>query len=46
MVGVNGEDVLPDQPTEARPGTEEKLKVFEQRAAQGVSLFHPADAMW
>lgn len=34
---------LPDQPTNAQPGTEEKIRVLEERAAAEVALWHPAD---
>lgn len=34
----------PDDPTGALPGTEEKIRVLEERAARGVGLFHPQDA--
>lgn len=32
------------EPTLALPGTEEKLRVLEQRAALGQNLWHPLDA--
>jgi len=35
---------LPALPTTAAPGTPEKVTVLEERALQGVGLFHPADA--
>ncbi len=34
---------LPEAPTSAKPGTEEKLAVLAERARRGESLFHPAD---
>jgi hypothetical protein len=34
---------LPAAPTEARPGTEEKLAVLCERAAHHQSLWHPLD---
>ncbi len=34
---------LPEAPTEAWPGTVEKLAVMESRAAGGRSVFHPSD---
>ncbi len=34
---------LPD-PTDAAPGTPEKVAVMEARAARGEALFHPEDA--
>lgn len=30
-------------PTDARPGSEEKIEVMEQRYNSGLPLFHPAD---
>jgi hypothetical protein len=33
-----------DEPTEALPGTEEKIKVMARRAALRLALFHPQDA--
>lgn len=35
---------LPDFPTNALPGTPEKLAVFERRLALRRALFHPNDA--
>jgi hypothetical protein len=35
---------LPAGPTAAAPGSPEKVAILEQRARQGVSLWHPADA--
>ncbi|HQR07820.1 MAG TPA: hypothetical protein PLN21_13415 [Gemmatales bacterium] len=35
---------LPKKPTRALPGSEAKLRVFEQRFARRVQLFHPLDA--
>lgn len=32
------------EPTNALPGTEEKIRVLEERAAKGLALFHPQDA--
>ena len=40
-VGTSGK-VLP-APTEALPGTEEKIRELQRRAAAGEFLFHPAD---
>ncbi len=37
--------VLPE-PTDARPGTEAKMLVLQDRAARGLALFHPDDAVW
>jgi hypothetical protein len=41
----NGRIRLPDEPTDALPGTPEKVAVLEERARQGVSLWHPLDAV-
>jgi hypothetical protein len=35
---------LPDHPTDARPGSEEKIFVMAERTAAGRSCFHPKDA--
>jgi hypothetical protein len=35
---------LPAHPTNAPPGTPEKVAVLEQRAKNGEALFHPQDA--
>lgn len=32
------------EPTDALPGTDEKVRVMESRAALGLALFHPLDA--
>jgi hypothetical protein len=37
-------EVLPDAPTDALPGSEAKVAILEERARQGVSLWHPLDA--
>jgi hypothetical protein len=34
---------LDDQPTEALPGTPEKLAVMHDRARRGKQIFHPGD---
>jgi hypothetical protein len=34
---------LPKEPTDAIPGTEEKIAILTRRAAQGEQLFHPED---
>jgi hypothetical protein len=34
---------LPETPTGALPGSEERLRVLEERAAAGLALFHPRD---
>ena len=35
---------LPDEPTDALPGTPAKVRVLAQRQARGEQLFHPLDA--
>ena len=35
---------MPRRPTDARPGTAEKLAVMRKRLSEGESLFHPDDA--
>ena len=35
---------LPPMPTDALPGSEEKVRVLTERARLGVSLWHPLDA--
>jgi hypothetical protein len=35
---------LPARPTDTLPGSEERLRVLEERAARGENLNHPADA--
>jgi hypothetical protein len=40
----NGKAPLPPEPTDALPGTAEKVSVLEERARLGLSLWHPADA--
>ena len=32
------------EPTDALPGTEEKMLAMEDRARRGLAIFHPADA--
>lgn len=45
-VGIfNGRNNLPATPTAARPGTDAKIVVLAARAKQGVSLWHPLDAV-
>ena len=34
---------LPGQPTDALPGTEEKIRILTERASRGEALFHPKD---
>ena len=37
---------LPPEPTQALPGTVEKIAVMAQRAAEGYHLYHPDDITW
>ena len=39
-----GSGRLPAEPTQALPGSDEKIEVLAQRAARGEALFHPQDA--
>ena len=41
----NGNAPLPDQPTEASPGSEAKILILMERAAKRQALFHPRDSM-
>jgi hypothetical protein len=41
---TTGHGRLPAEPTQARPGSPEKMRVLEQRAERGEALFHPLDA--
>ena len=34
---------IPSEPTDARPGTDEKIRVFSERVDKGEHLFHPDD---
>jgi hypothetical protein len=40
----NGEPRLPPTPTDALPGSPEKVEVLMERAHLGVALWHPQDA--
>jgi hypothetical protein len=40
----NGETHVAIQPTEALPGTQDKVSVLAERARLGLSLWHPRDA--
>jgi hypothetical protein len=42
-LGFGGCGKLPAEPTQARPGSEEKILVLMARAEQGVALHHPED---
>lgn len=35
----------PQEPTDAPPGSEEKIRVLAERAAAGQSLHHPEDSL-
>jgi hypothetical protein len=35
---------IPAQPTNAKPGSYDKILVLQERAAKGQQLFHPQDA--
>jgi len=41
--GVTGSGTLSRRPTAAQPGTPEKIRVLQRRAAAGLSLWHPRD---
>lgn len=43
---ITGVQPLPAKPTDAVPGSAEKVAVLEARAAAGESLWHPKDADW
>lgn len=34
---------MPENPTDARPGSEQKIQVMNQRFARGEAVFHPDD---
>lgn len=40
---ITGNRPLPKVPTDAEPGSEEKIAVLEERAKRGECLFHPRD---
>jgi hypothetical protein len=40
----NGQTSLAARPTDALPGTPEKVAILEERARLGLSLWHPQDA--
>lgn len=40
----NGQASQAAQPTDALPGTEEKVAILAERARLGLSLWHPQDA--
>lgn len=39
-----GRAPLPESPTDAAPGSPEKVAVMAERASRGRALFHPRDA--
>ncbi len=43
-VGNNNHHAETPEPTDALPGTPEKLAVLEERASKGQCLWHPLDA--
>jgi hypothetical protein len=46
-VGIRMRKVKPAlQPTDARPGSPEKILVLGRRAELGQELWHPDDATW
>jgi hypothetical protein len=44
LADFNGGIALPSVPTDASPGSPEKVAILEARARQGVALWHPQDA--
>ena len=36
---------LPTKPTSSRPGTEARIRVYAERAANGQQLYHPEDGI-
>lgn len=34
---------IPPTPTDTRPGTDERIKVYTERVKQGFQVFHPND---
>lgn len=43
-VGNGNRRAIQPEPTDALPGTEEKVRILEERARRGQSLWHPLDA--
>lgn len=41
-----GPSSLPGEPTDALPGSEQKIRVMTERAARREQLFHPQDGQW
>src|SRR5262249_21075557 len=44
VADFNGRHRLPEEPTDAAPGSEEKIQILMQRAERGEALWHPLDA--
>ncbi|MFO0844836.1 MAG: hypothetical protein U0797_20965 [Gemmataceae bacterium] len=44
VTDFNGQTKGFDEPTEALPGTEQKVAILAERARRGLSLWHPSDA--
>lgn len=45
MAGEGGGYALPAEPTDAPPGSDEKIRVMAERAAAGTGIFHPDDRL-
>lgn len=43
VVPVRPSIKVPSAPTDARPGSEERIRVYEERVERGEALFHPGD---
>ncbi len=41
----NGNAPLPDEPTDASPGSDAKIMILMKRAAKRQALFHPQDSI-
>lgn len=37
---------LPKNPTDAIPGSKEKIRVYQKRVRENTQLFHPDDLSW
>lgn len=44
ILDKNGHTSAPGEPTDALPGSAEKIAVLAERAARGLSLWHPLDS--
>jgi hypothetical protein len=42
--GLNHTPPPPERPTDALPGTEERVRIYAERVSRGRSIFHPRDA--